>query len=48
MKAPAPMAEQLSRDAQIERLREHGFVVMPGFVPTDALHEASTRFLGNN
>jgi phytanoyl-CoA hydroxylase len=33
------MAEQRSCDAQIERLREKGFVVMPGFVPPDALSE---------
>jgi phytanoyl-CoA hydroxylase len=33
------MAEQRSCDAQIERLREKGFVVMPGFVPRDALSE---------
>jgi phytanoyl-CoA hydroxylase len=33
------MAEQRSCDAQIERLREKGFVVIPGFVPSDALSE---------
>lgn len=33
------MADRLSRDAQIEQLRGKGFVVMPGFVPADALSE---------
>jgi len=33
------MADRLSRDTQIELLREKGFVVIPGFVPTDALSE---------
>jgi phytanoyl-CoA hydroxylase len=39
MKAPVLMADRPSRDAQIERLREKGFVVVPGFVPADALKE---------
>jgi|HubBroStandDraft_1064217.scaffolds.fasta_scaffold00556_10 phytanoyl-CoA hydroxylase len=32
-------ADRPSRDAQIERLREKGFVVIPGFVPAGALSE---------
>ena len=31
--------ERVSCDAQIEELREKGFVVVPGFVPADALGE---------
>jgi phytanoyl-CoA hydroxylase len=31
--------ERVSCDAQIERLREKGFVVVPGFIPADALRE---------
>jgi phytanoyl-CoA hydroxylase len=33
------VADRPSRDAQIERLRDNGFVVMPGFIPADALRE---------
>jgi phytanoyl-CoA hydroxylase len=43
------IAGRPSRDAQIERLRDKGFVVIPGFVPADALSElndAARRQLG--
>jgi len=34
-----PRTDRPSRDAQIERLREKGFVVIPGFIPADGLSE---------
>jgi phytanoyl-CoA hydroxylase len=43
------MADRPSREDQIERLRAKGFVVMPGFIPADALgelNEAARKQLG--